>query len=133
MLTDHSHRQRTLHSCVIYTLRQDKKAPLEHFYDYCDLDICPVLGCTSKSQIRLADHIRGDHPTISKEYRLSLCQRAVVVSKKEHVPQSGQGVQTLGRDLSPEAAGAEAMPSLSNTRNGISLVGSQVVIGYGPH
>ncbi len=57
--TDHSHRPRILHSCVIYTLRQDKKAPLEHFYDYSDLDICPVLGCTSKSPIRLADHIRG--------------------------------------------------------------------------
>ncbi len=78
--------------------------------------ICPVLACTSTSQIRLADHIRGDHPTISKEYRLSLCKRAVVVSKKEHVPQSGQGVQTLGRDLSTEAAGVEAMPSLSNTQ-----------------
>lgn len=36
---DHSHRSKTLHSCVEYTYRQDKKATLEHLYAYGGLPI----------------------------------------------------------------------------------------------
>ena len=36
---DHSHRSKTLHSCVEYTYRQDKKATLEHLYAYSGLPL----------------------------------------------------------------------------------------------
>ena len=36
---DHSHQSKTLHSCVEYTYRQDKKATLEHLYAYSGLPI----------------------------------------------------------------------------------------------
>ena len=36
---DHSHRSKTLHSCVEFTYRQDKKATFEHLYAYSGLPI----------------------------------------------------------------------------------------------
>ena len=36
---DHSHRSKTLQSCIEYTYRQDKKASLEHLYAYSGLPI----------------------------------------------------------------------------------------------
>ena len=52
--------------------------------------ICPVVGCNSKPQVRLANHIKKYHPEITTLKRKALTMKARKVSKKHVKPDKAQ-------------------------------------------